>query len=313
MISYLASPKPFRGVAKTIQYRAIKSWLASSPGSEVILYGTSDGIEQAGLDLGARVVTEVGHAPSGIPYFGTVVAHAAAHARHDCQVYLNCDILLAGAVTAFARVSFPRFLMIGRRIDLAHDSFVDICRGGWQDELLGLSRDGQAHVHPESGIDYFAFRRGTWEDLPPIIIGRAGYDNAIMVHCLRLQIPIVDATEGIVALHQFHDYGHVPGGKAAVFSGAEARANFAHAGGTHSRTLISDASHVLRNGRVMAWPCRGDLLRRLELRSRFEYGWPHLGLALRLPWRALRALGLLRQSSPTIPDLVQAVDSEGPT
>lgn len=56
MITFLASPKPFKGIAKEQQYRAIRSWLAAAKDVEVILYGDSDGIDEAGLDLGVQVV-----------------------------------------------------------------------------------------------------------------------------------------------------------------------------------------------------------------------------------------------------------------
>lgn len=310
MITFLASPKPFRGVAKTIQYRAIENWLAASPNSEVILYGNSEGIEQAGADLEVRVVKDIQQAPSGIPYFGAMVAHATATARHDIHAYLNCDILLGGAFEAFSRMPARPCLMIGRRIDLAEKAFVDIRQVGWRRELLKLAEDGRAQLHAASGIDYFAFRRGTFQGMPPIIVGRAGYDNAILAHCLRRRIPIIDATEGIIALHQFHDYGHVAGGKVVVFTGHEAAGNLAHAGGRHSALLVSDASHVLRDGQVLFWPSQGDRLRRLELRLRFEWGWPRLGLGLRVVWRLLNALGRRSGRPQTIRGLVEAVQED---
>jgi hypothetical protein len=69
MITFLSSPKPFRGVDKDNQYRAIRSWLAADGDAEVILYGDSLGIEEAGEVLGTRVQKQVDCAPSGIPFF----------------------------------------------------------------------------------------------------------------------------------------------------------------------------------------------------------------------------------------------------
>jgi hypothetical protein len=66
MISFLASPKPFTGIAKEHQYRAIRSWLSSGEDVEVILYGDSAGIVEAGRELGVQVVQQIDCAPSAI-------------------------------------------------------------------------------------------------------------------------------------------------------------------------------------------------------------------------------------------------------
>ncbi len=52
MISFLASPKPFTGIGREHQYRAIRSWLSSGKDVEVILYGDAAGIVEAGIELG---------------------------------------------------------------------------------------------------------------------------------------------------------------------------------------------------------------------------------------------------------------------
>jgi hypothetical protein len=291
MITFLASPKAFEGIAKVHQYRAIQSWLAAGDDVEVILYGDAAGIDVAGAELGVRVVKRVDCASSGIPYFGAIAGHAAEHARHDLQIYLNCDILLAGPQLAMQQIVLERFLMIGQRIDLAEDVFVDLRRDDWLSELGRLSDEGNATLHSPSGIDYFGFRRGLWEGLPPVVIGRGGYDNAIMAHCMWNRIAIVDATYAVAALHQFHDYGHMSGGVTAVMRGADALANIGHAGGAHSALLVSDARYALKDACLTRRPCRGDRLRAVELKLRYEHGLTRTALALRLLWRALASVG----------------------
>ena len=212
MITFLASPKPFQGIAKEHQYRAIRSWLAAADDAEVILYGGSAGIDEAGNDLGVRVQKQIGCAPSGVPYFGAIASHAAEHGRHDLQVYLNCDILLAG-IQPGLRDRFDRFLLIGQRIDLGEGVVVELAQGDWFQRLKDLAGEGKVTLHSPSGIDYFGFRRGMWQTLPTIVIGRCGYDNALLAYFMRNRIPIVDGTFAVTALHQFHDYGHVQGGR----------------------------------------------------------------------------------------------------
>lgn len=293
MITFLSSPKPFEGIARANQHRAIQSWLAAAPDVEVILYGDSRGIDEAGRALGAKVVKDIQCSPAGIPYFGAIAGHAAEYGKHDLQIYLNCDILIAGLPLALRSIEFPRFLLIGERIDLAEGVFVDVTQSDWIRQLRQLGAEGRIGPHGPTGIDYFAFRRGGWQGLPPVVVGRGGYDNALLAHCLRHRIPIIDGTLAITALHLFHDYRHVQGGLQTVFGGADAEVNYRTAGGRHSAALVSDADYFLRDRQVVPWPCRGDRLRRFELDCRHAFGRPRLALGLRALWRLLSAAHLV--------------------
>lgn len=305
MITFLSSPKPFTGAARDNQMSAVRSWLSVHPEAEVILYGDSAGCAEVCAGLGVKHVPGIECAPSGVPYFGAIAAHAAEHARHDLQVYLNCDILLSGILPAMRLIEFPQFLLIGQRIDLGEGASVDPAHSGWRERLARLANEGKAALHGPSAIDYFGFRRGVWKGLPQVVIGRAGYDNALLAHCFRNRIPVVDATFAVAALHQYHDYAHVPGGHSAVWMGQDAQLNYRSAGGTHSRTMVSDADYVLRGPAIKFWPCRGDRLRRLELKLRYQAGWPGTALALRLLWRALTGLGIYGPQKIELPDAVE--------
>ena len=309
MITFLSSPKPFKGIAKEHQYRAIRSWQAAAGDAEVILYGDSPGIEEAGRELGVEVVKEIGCAPSGIPYVGAIVEHAAAHARHEWQVYLNGDILLSNLLPALQCVTLPRFLVVGQRMDLGEEVYVDVTQLDWKATLRRLAEEGKATLHSATGVDYFAFRRGTFAKLPPIVIGRAGYDHALLAWCFRHRIPVVDATFSVVALHQFHEYKHVAGGAATVERGEDARRNTTFAGGRHSTPNIADANYAIRRQRLIPCEARGDWLRRTELKLRFQWGLDRLGLLVRIPWRVLRALGWRPQLAPTLEDILNEAAS----
>ena len=304
MITFLASPKPFNGIAKENQYRAIQSWLNTGENVEVILYGDSDGIEEAGRELGVRVVKQISCAPSGIPYFGSIVAHAADNGKYDLQIYLNCDILLAGISQALSKIEFPMYLLIGQRIDLANDFFIDLREKGWKQQLTHLVKDGNATLHAPTGIDYFAFRRGMWLDVPSIIIGRGGYDQALLAYCMKMRIPIVDGTFIVTALHQFHDYNHLQGGEEVVMRGADASNNISIARIKRSSPVVSDADYVLKKYQVQAWPCRGDWLRHLELIMRYNRGWIKVALVLRFIWRGLNMIGLTGAQQLSIEDIM---------
>lgn len=220
MITFLASPKAFVGLAATQQMAAIRSWLAVGAGIEVILYGDSLGTAEVCRALGIRHVPDIEATERGIPYFGAIAGHAAEHARYDVQVYLNCDILLTPHILlASEHISLSAFLMIGQRIDLSEGVEVNANDPGLSSQLKMLADAHRISLHTPGGSDYFAFRRGMWKDLPPVVIGRGGYDNALIAYCLQRRIPVVDATLAVPALHQFHDYGHAAGGVGEVFGG----------------------------------------------------------------------------------------------
>jgi hypothetical protein len=308
MITFLASPKPFRGVAKDHQYRAIRSWLAAVEGAEVILYGDSTGIDEAGSELGVRIQERIGSAPSGIPYFGAIADHAAKHGKHDLQVYLNCDILLSGIRQAMARIEFERFLLVGQRIDLAEGVCVEPSQIGCADHLGKLANEGKISLHAPTGIDYFGFRRGTWRDLPPIIIGRGGYDNALLAHCMRNRIPVVDGSFAVTALHQYHEYQHMHGGERAVMRGPDAMQNIVQAGGAWGATIASDCEYVLEGAGILRRPCRGDRLRHLELKLRHEKGYAVAARGMRLMWRVLQSMGVTRVPQPSLAEVIERLE-----
>jgi hypothetical protein len=304
MISFLASPKPFTGIAREHQYRAIRSWLSSVKDVEVILYGDSDGIVEAGIELGVQVVRQIDSAPSGIPYFSSIVEHASEHGKYDLQLYLNCDILLSGIVQALMQIKFPQFLLIGQRIDLGDSLFIDVCLPDWQSALQKIAADGNATLYQPCGIDYFGFRRGLWKELPPVVIGRAGYDNALLAYCFRNRVPIVDATFSVVALHQYHGYGHVSGGQKAVWEGVDARNNIHYAGGRRILPMISDADYILQKSKVTHCPCRGNWLRQQQLKLHYQAGMPNVALVPRLILKGLHNVGVNCERQLTLEEVL---------
>lgn len=291
MITFLASPKPFIGIAKEHQFRAIKSWQASCVNAEIILYGNSTGIDEAAAELGVNVVKEIASTSSGVPYFSSIVNHATDYAKHDLQIYLNCDILLTGYLQTVKEVEFEQFLLIGQRMDLSEGMVIDLTEPEWLKALEHLAQKGNVTLYPPSGIDYFGFRRGLWKDLSPIVIGRAGYDNALLAYCLRCGVPIIDATFSVVALHQYHNYKHLIGGQQAVWTGEDAINNINYAGGRKSLPILSDANYVLNYLGIKCQVNRRHWLRKLQLKLRYEADCPKAALIPRAIYQFLHGIG----------------------
>lgn len=292
MITYLSSPKPFTEKIASLQFNAIRSWLATTPEVEVILYGDSEGIEDASRQLGVKYVKDIAKSEYGTPLFGAIAEHAAQHAKYDLQAYINCDILLTKELLLVAKIiPFPQFLMIGQRLDLAKDCPFDLDAKDWRVRLVELAQMQKLTLHPPAGSDYFVFRRGLWKDLPPVTIGRGGYDNVLISFCLERRIPVCDATFYVPAVHQYHDYSHLVNGSNEVFQGKEARQNIKYYGKQGSVSL-EDATWTLRKGRLkLNWAC-GDWLRALETYMRFTLGCNVCADAIHFLWRITHRLGI---------------------
>ncbi|MFC1497533.1 hypothetical protein ACFLS1_03545 [Verrucomicrobiota bacterium] len=272
MISFLTSPKPFLGHAESNQIIAIRSWLAIDSEVEVILYGDSEDIAGPAKKLGIQSVSGIQTNEYGTPLFGAIVAHAADHARHDLHVYVNSDVILTREfLRATKMIPFSSFLMIGQRIDLGEGVILDVMNGNWKSDLVSMAQKGDVSLHAPTGSDYFAFPRGLWNVVPPIAIGRGGFDNALIALCLERRVPVVDATVCVPAIHQFHDYSHLPGGRNYVFEGEEAVLNLKYCKGQIGVSVSNSTWRLDSSGLRRNW-ARGDWLRALETALRFAYG-----------------------------------------
>lgn len=309
MISFLSSPKAFLGIAKSIQINAINSWKAVHPDVEIILYGDSEGTDKICFDLDILQVKNIDSSPSGIPYFNAIVNHANLHAKYDIQIYLNCDILMtSGVVSIIKNVNLQKFLLIGQRIDLTEGTDLDVTQDSWRQNLVELSEQRRANFHPPTGIDYFIFKRGLWDGLLPLIIGRGGYDNALLAYCLKQNIQIIDGSYVNIAVHQYHDYGHVTGGESIVMHGDDAAMNMIIHNVKHSAPIITDSNlKILSEGFI----CDNDRcckLRRFELFLRYRLNLVILSYGVRFIWRLLNSFRVYKTSPILISDVIKSID-----
>lgn len=304
MLTFLSSPKSFLGNAGIIQRNAIRSWKAVHPDVEVIIYGDGEGVAEACREMGVCHVPDVPCSPSGTPYCNGIIEHARSNAKYDVQCYLNCDILLTNSVVeAVKAVPLKRYLIVGQRIDLSQGADINVATGAWQDTLNSLVEQGKASLHAPPGMDYFIFTRGMWETLAPVVVGRGGYDSALVLYCLRNKIPVINATLAIIAIHQFHDYGHAQGGFKTVMMGADAKSNMSLHGNYRSRPNSSSAPWLLKDGTMVNNYIQRDWLGRLEYKLRFDMKLEKVSLAARIVWRIATALGIIKTRQILIQDI----------
>ena len=171
--------------------------------------------------------------------------------------------------------------MVGRRWDTAITERVDFSDANWRQKVRSLAA---AANHQRDGwwIDYFLFSRGLYgTEMPAFVIGTVRWDNWLVWKALDLNLPVVDASEAVLAVHQNHDYSYNPEGKKGVWEGVESQRNLALAGGTgRMRTIWHATRRLTASGRI-----QGTWLRRV----RFEIQRTIVNLPAKVWYPALRA------------------------
>ena len=180
--------------------------------------------------------------------------------------YVNSDIIfLNDFLPTLKEVDFARFLVAGQRWDLDLQIPLDFERVDWENQLRGLlARSGCLHC--SAGIDYFAFTKDIVKEMPPFAVGRSGWDNWFIYNARSIGIPVIDATQRITAVHQNHDYGHVPKKSGNSWEGPESDRNLELMGKRIYEWNLEDADWVLCNQGLLKRPLSTrELFRKLTL------------------------------------------------
>lgn len=246
-LTICAVAKPFHGHFGVIQRNAITSWTKLEPKPEIILFGTEPGTAEIARELGLVHVPEVARNRHGTPLLRGILAGAEKHGTGELIAYVNADIILPREFTvgvAMTKRRFEKFLAVGRRTNL------EVCEAlefgeGWEKNLRERMRQ-EGRLESHTGIDFFVFPKGTYEEVPPLAIGRVWFDQWCIKYALGKGLPVVDLTRFAPIIHQLHDYSHVAGGKElGAYGGVEADENLNYYGERpHTYTILS-ATHVM--------------------------------------------------------------------
>lgn len=265
MLTIFTVPKPFCGHIGDIQRNAIESWRSLGPDVQIVLIGDEEGVEEAARDAGVGHVGGLVRNHLGTPRLDSAFECAARVARWPLWCFVNADIvLLDDFPRAIERVAavFSNFLIIGESRDLAVPAGARVSDAAVRSQLRQRALDS-GRLRGYAALDYFVFPKGLFDPVPPFLIGRACFDNWLVWRARELRRPVVDATRSVVAVHQSHDYSHVPGGLDEAYYGEEARYNEQLAGGREHIYSLHEASHRLyRHGPpVLYW---GSIFRARE-------------------------------------------------
>jgi hypothetical protein len=208
-LTIFATPKKFDGHIGVIQRNAIQSWTRISPQPNVILFGTEAGTAEIAQEFGLVHIANIKCNQWGTPLVSDLFEQAESHSTSPVLSYVNSDIVLfddfAQAVACVAALA-PKFLMVGRRIDLDIADEISF-QDGWSEALRQRARRA-GKLQIARSIDYFAFSRGLYPAMPPLAIGRFWWDNWLLWKARSLHAAVVDATREVLIVHQNHDYSH---------------------------------------------------------------------------------------------------------
>jgi len=264
MLTMFSTPKPFVGHIDVIQRNAIRSWQHLHPRIEIILVGDDAGTAEACKELGIQHIKDVARNRYGTKYLASIYDKVHEVAGHETLCHVNCDIVLMSDFVSSARAvvdKMNRFLMAGRRWDVDIRDPLDFDERDWELNLRQFARKTN-RPRPAQWIDYFLFPKGLYyKKIPEFVVGRSGWDNWLLWYPLSIQVPVVDASRDVLAVHQNHDYSYHPDGEKGVWHGEEAQENYRLHRGKFA--TLASATHILRSGRLKrnykAWlvPVRG--------------------------------------------------------
>lgn len=232
MLTIFSSPRPFteKRFVK-IQMNALNSWMQLKPRPDIILFGDEQhelGIE--GLARGTGWVQDVKRNQWGTPLLGDMLIKAQRMAQTEFVAWVNTDIvLLQDFMEATKKVErqLRQFLLIGAKWRLyGEPPEIDFSDPSWQRYVRKLCKHN-GERQPRSGSNYQVFTNGLFRghmynhlgdrpeehsrvhedfpiEYPPIAWGRIRMDTWLVWQALRRGIPVVDATDVILAVHQDH-------------------------------------------------------------------------------------------------------------
>lgn len=256
MLTIFTIPKPFIGLDDIHQRNAIQSWLAIRPECEVILCGVDQGVAEAAKEFGVVHIPDIPVNEFGTPYLDAAFQRAQQIAKNDLMCYVNADIIFFDdLIDAVNSINLSKYLLVGRRWNLTLDFLVNFQKPDIRNSLKERAKI-EGNLNKPLGSDYFIFKKNSLGQLPSFLVGRPWWDNWMIFNARSRNIPVIDCSQGIVDIHQDHDYTHVPQRVGNLWYGPEAFSNQEFVGIQKLFTLW-DATHYI-DSNSMVLKVRGE-------------------------------------------------------
>src|SRR5579883_1502359 len=231
MLTLFAIPKAFVGHIGTIQRNAIMSWTLLRPRPEIILLGFDEGTAEIAQEFNLTHIPDIECNEQGTPLMSSLFALAQTHGKGPLFAYVNSDIVLFNDfMAAIQQLPAGPFMMLGQRCDLDVQAPIDVQAPDWEQQLRDRAHTAGRLCGPWS-MDYFVFAPPLYQTVPPFAIGRLFFDNWLCYEAIRADVPVIDATEAVLAIHQNHDYAHYAQGYEGIWKGQEGNNNLKLLGG----------------------------------------------------------------------------------
>ncbi len=267
LITIFTTPKPFKHPhISLIQRNAILSWKHLGEQVCVCIIGDEPGVAEFARETETQHLEGVDFNFFGTPLVSSVFSVARQASTSPLLAYVNADVLLTPKFIEVARQVYremKKFVIVGQRYNLSIQNPLDFSPG-WD---LYLLSDAQirGYISPPDGSDYFIFPRECFTNIPDFTIGRGGWDNWMVFHARTQAIPVVNATPSITAIHQEHDYSHLPDGQ-PHFRVPEATLNIHLAGGSRNLFTLEDADFIFHHSQLDRIPLHlRKLMREIEI------------------------------------------------
>ena len=218
MITFFTTPKTFTGQYKTNQINALRSWKNLSPQCEIIVFDQLKGADELVNELGIINITDVEKFSTELPLplINDMFHKANTLSGNPICCYLNADIILPSdflkKVVRIHEKLLSNYLLVGQRYDVNVNTELYFTIG-WEKEFRRNYKNSMI-LHPPLGSDFFIFPKNQYEknDIPPLVIGRPGWDNWFIYNGVKVKnIKVVDISNTTKVYHQNHKEEYNPG------------------------------------------------------------------------------------------------------
>lgn len=255
MITYFTTAKDFSGNTGIAQKNAIRSWQHSQPGCQIIIFGSSNGLEKLSKEPDITVYPSVQTSQEGTPRIDDMFMKAQQLALHSICCFINADIIVtrkfADTLREIDTAIKGNYLIAGQRVDVQLDHVISF-NDQWEVSFLDYVK-AYGRRHAPAGSDFFAFPKGQFKpgEIPELLVGRGGWDLWMIYHGRVRNAKVIDISPTIQVVHQNHDYAHRKNGYVSYDHDAEAQINLSHipVGETYPYTLMA-CNYSYKNGHV---------------------------------------------------------------
>jgi len=193
-----------------IQRNAVRSWLLLKPKPTIVVFGNEPGIAEYCAEFGLLRAQDPMEVIDGTVRIRDMALKAEALSSTPFYCFINADIILTSSLTAALpaiSASFPRFFLGASpwNVDIQEDLHFG---PGWEETLEKRARV-QNELRSRSASDFFLYPKGYLKAAPGLIIGRFYIDNGLMWYVRNRGDALIDATPGVLSVHQNHHYGHL--------------------------------------------------------------------------------------------------------